>query len=106
MNVDLLAYRCPNAQLFLNQLLPSFIESGEAELRISSIEPSLERSLRQRVAHLDLNVEIDAAVTEVPITDEHRDAWSADFDEEDYGDVSVIRTFAIRRTDVIVLELK
>lgn len=98
MNIDLLAYRCPNAQLFLNQLLPTFIASGEAELRISSIEPSLERSLRQRVAHLDLNVEIDAAVSEVPITDEHRNAWSNEFDEEDYGDVSVIRTFSIRRT--------
>lgn len=98
MKIDLLAYRCPNAQLFLNQLLPTFIASGEAVLRIFSIEPSLERSLRQRVAHLDLDVEIDAEVTEAPITDEHRNAWSNDFDEEDYGDVSVIRTFSVRRT--------
>lgn len=100
MDCNLKANRCPNAQLTLNQILDKFMISGLAELNVLSIEPSLERSLRQRIAHLELPICIDETIEEIAISTEHVSAWAEEFDEEDYEDVSVIRVFKITAIEI------
>lgn len=97
MEVDLKAYRCPNAQIMANAALQRFIASGALSMKLTSIEPSLERSLRARIEHLGLPLELSPDVVHTPITQEQRGVWLSDFDEEDFEDVNISRTFVLVR---------
>ena len=88
MNLDLKAYRCPDAQIMVNKILRAFAESEHEKIEITSIEPSLKRSIRERIAHFELPISL-VSVEELPITQSDLDAWSEDFDEDYFGDVSV-----------------
>ncbi len=79
----------------LNKVLERFIHSDLTELQVFSIEPSIERSLKQRIAHMELPISIDETIEELPITREIAATWADEFDEEDYEDVSVIRVFKV-----------
>lgn len=95
MEVDLKAYRCPNAQIMANAALQRFIAAGAASMKLTSIEPSLERSLKARIEHLGLPLELSPDVIETAISPVQREAWLSDFDEEDFEDVQVSRTFVL-----------
>jgi hypothetical protein len=97
MNViDFEALRCPNAQIRLNAILHAFLTASSEKIQIKSIEPSLERSLKERIAHFDLPLQI-GNIAQIPIDATHRHVWSANFDEEDFGDVNNILVFTIER---------
>ncbi|WP_139016111.1 hypothetical protein [Pseudoalteromonas sp. TAB23] len=75
------------------------ISSGEYlydKVTISSIEPSLARNTKEAIVLLELPLSI-VSVECVDITDQHRSSWQDDFDEEDYGDVSMISNITIQR---------
>jgi hypothetical protein len=97
MEVDLKAYRCPNAQIMANAALQRFIASGALSMKLRSIEPSLERSLRARIEHLGLPLELSPDVVNTPISQEQREVWLSDFDEEDFEDVNISLTFVLVR---------
>ena len=97
MELDLKAHRCPTAQVLMNRILDLFIQSDDCYLVIQSIEPSLERNIKGRIAALDLNVVIDA-VEQSAISQKDIDDWLCDFDEDDFGDVTVLTKFTITKT--------
>ena len=97
MEIDLKAYRCPNAQIMANAALQRFIESNAGAIMLTSIEPSLERSLKHRIEHLGLPVQLSPVVSEIEITTELRQTWLSEFDEEDFEDVTFKRIFLITR---------
>ncbi|MBE8232317.1 MAG: hypothetical protein HAW67_01180 [Endozoicomonadaceae bacterium] len=96
MNVNLEAMRCPNAQITLNSLLSQFDDSDNKTLSIRTIEPSLLRSIKQRIAHNDHPMQV-AETSHTPITEEHINLWSDKFDEEDYEDVTKIEIINIHK---------
>lgn len=98
--IDLMALRCPNAQVQLNSLLKMFLDSSACfAMDLVSIEPSLERSLRERIAHYDLPLLLDKEVQEVAITGLDIEKWKDNFDAEDYEDVKIKRIYTIRKYD-------
>jgi len=98
MNIDLQAFRCPTAQVHLNRLLDKFLNSDADEMTITTIEPSLGRSLAERIVILGLPFVLSGHVSETPITDDHIKIWSGYFDEEDFSDVSIRKTYQLTRS--------
>ena len=96
MTVDLEALRCPNAQLALNRLLTEFEQSEHTKLCLRTIEPSLLRSLKQRIEHYDRPLNI-AKQQQETITPERMQLWLDRFDEEDFEDVEHIAVFHIEK---------
>jgi hypothetical protein len=94
--IDLEAMRCPNAQIRLNAILNAFMNTGASGIEIKSIEPSLERSLRERIAHYDMPLTI-AEIKQETINDEHKQKWLAVFDEEDFEDVTTVQSFILQK---------
>lgn len=92
--VDLEAHRCPNAQIILNRVLTRFSTSQAESLTLISIEPSLERSIKQRIIHLDLPIILERT-TQKSISDDLKASWLERFDEEDYEDVCEQQVFSI-----------
>jgi hypothetical protein len=85
MNIDFEARRCPNAQIYLNMILDGFNNSDLNAAELITIEPSLLRSLKERIAHYELPISI-TDIEECSIREEHIKAWQHDYDD-DYGDV-------------------
>lgn len=98
MNVDLLAFRCPDATIKMNAILNLFMESQHETLSLVSIEPSLERNLRERIAHLGLPIEI-CEIQSKAICDNDKANWGSRFDEDDFGDVTVKMEFHILKKE-------
>ena len=97
MELDLKAHRCPTAQVLMNRILDLFINSEECDLVIKSIEPSLGRNIKARIAALDLNVVIDS-IEQSAISQKDIENWLCDFDDDDFGDVTIITQFTIAKT--------
>lgn len=87
--IDLQAFRCPSATTFINRILREFVASSNQYLRIYSIEPSIERNIEQRIAHLYASVIQVNGIRRLDITNENKAAWEStgQFDEDDYSDV-------------------
>lgn len=96
MDYDLEAHRCPNAQVIANRVLLAFAESGDNQLVIKSIEPSLHRSLLARIEGQSLAMDI-ASAESAPINERQRQAWLESFDEDDFEDVQVQLEFTINK---------
>ena len=96
MNIDFEARRCPNAQIYLNMILEGFINSEIKAVTLITIEPSLLRSLKERIAHYEIPISIND-IEESVISDEHIEKWKNDYDEDDFGDVDQISFIKIEK---------
>lgn len=96
MHLDLQAFRCPTAQQYAMKALTLYAGTDGVEMVIVTVEPSLGRDIRHRIAHLGLPFDLQLC-PDRPITDEIRASWSERFDEEDYSDVEVQRVFKLVR---------
>lgn len=96
MLIDLKAHRCPTAQVLMNRVLEKFSQMDESELKIMSIEPSLERNTKARIAGLGLNMSI-VCVEQRPLSNTDITKWSSEFDEEDYDGVNGVVTITIQK---------
>tara|TARA_R110000744_G_scaffold124217_2_gene229693 strand:- start:8132 stop:8431 length:300 start_codon:yes stop_codon:yes gene_type:complete len=96
MKIDFEARRCPNAQTYLNMILEGFINSEIKTVTLITIEPSLLRSLRERIAHYEMPISI-MDIEECVISDEHIEAWLNDYDEDDFGDVDQISFIKVEK---------
>lgn len=94
MEYDLEAHRCPNAQIKVNRVLLAFADSDEKVLEVKTIEPSLLRSIRERIVHQSLSVTVDN-VTASLVTDRLRQQWLNSFHEEDFEDIDKQFTITI-----------
>ena len=95
MLFDFQALRCPDATIKLNALLERFMSSGAPTITIRSIEPSLERSLKMRINHLSLPIQVYSKT--FSITPDMKALWVQNHDEEDFVDVSLYRDFTLQR---------
>lgn len=97
MNIDLKAHRCPDATILMKRIIAgvSSCECSYDKVTISTIEPSLERSTKEAIVLLGLPLSV-VNVERIDITEQHRTTWQDDFDEEDYGDVSIISNITIQ----------
>lgn len=98
MKIDFEARRCPNAQTYLNMILEGFINSEIKTVTLITIEPSLLRSLRERIAHYEMPISI-MDIEECVISDEHIEAWQNDYDEDDFGDVDQVSFIKIAKSN-------
>tara|TARA_R110002020_G_scaffold460762_1_gene679396 strand:- start:61 stop:360 length:300 start_codon:yes stop_codon:yes gene_type:complete len=98
MKIDFEARRCPNAQTYLNMILEGFINSEIKTVTLITIEPSLLRSLRERIAHYEMPISI-MDIEECVISDEYIEAWQNDYDEDDFGDVDQISFIKIEKNN-------
>jgi hypothetical protein len=96
MIIDLKAARCPDATLYMTKSLEVFYHSEDSTLELSSIEPSMARNLKYRLAMLYPDYEITEVATRA-ITSDDIACWLEDFDEEGYESVSVVSTFTVKR---------
>ena len=86
--VDLQALRFPVASLHLNKTLDDFLDSENEVLTIITIDLSIERCIKQRIAQRSLPLVLKSDSLQEPIKSEHINSWGDAFDEEDYEDVS------------------
>ncbi|WP_199528357.1 hypothetical protein [Pseudoalteromonas sp. bablab_jr010] len=86
--VDLQALRFPVASLHLSKTLDDFLNSENEKLTIITIDLSIGRCIKQRIAHRSLPLVLESGFLQEPITSEHINSWCDAFDEEDYEDVS------------------
>lgn len=98
MKIDFEARRCPNAQTYLNMILEGFINSEIKTVTLITIEPSLLRSLRERIAHYEMPISI-TDIEDGVISNEHIKAWQHDYDEDDYGDVEQVSYIKIQKNN-------
>ncbi|MBE8232924.1 MAG: hypothetical protein HAW67_04255 [Endozoicomonadaceae bacterium] len=96
VKVDLEAMRCPNAQIMVNRVLANFIKSDSQCLHINSIEPSLYRSIKQRVAHYEIAVNTSEGKGQV-ITEQNKEKWLCNYDEEDFSDVTMVNEIILKK---------
>ena len=96
MKVNLLAFRCPDATVKMNSVLNLFMQSEHSTLEVQTIEPSLERNIVERISHLELPLQL-IDQNEAVITNNDIALWGDNFDEDDYGDVSVKKTYIITK---------
>jgi hypothetical protein len=101
MNIDLQAARCPNAQLQLNKALEMFLDSNDQSLTVASIEPSLLRSIKERIAHFELPITLLDEGVNTRITEFHQSAWLDNFYEEDFEGVEHITTYTLIKPSML-----
>ncbi|WP_288987653.1 hypothetical protein [uncultured Pseudoalteromonas sp.] len=97
VRVDFEAKRFPVAQIHLNKVLDAFIASDYNTLTIVSIDPSLRRCIKQRIAHRELPIELSDTVEEVVISQAQKKEWENAYDEEDYQDAITQQYHLIER---------
>jgi hypothetical protein len=96
MQINLDAFRCPDATIYMRRAIKSFEEQANTHtLTLVTIEPSMERSLRHLLE--DKPALTLGAAQQTPITHDLRQTWADNFDEEDHEDVHVVYTFTITR---------
>lgn len=95
--IDFEAKRFPVAQIHLNKVLDAFISSNYAKLTIVTIDPSLRRCIKQRIAHRELPIQLEDNVEHELITQEIKDIWANSYDEEDFIDVNTRQHHSIAR---------
>jgi len=94
MDVNLQAYRCPDATSLMRRSIDLFLKDESQSLTIQSIEPSLVRNIKGYIESLSLALSIKSE-TYTDITDEDKLSWEDSFDEEDYEDVTQITSITI-----------
>ena len=77
-------------------ILEGFINSEIKTVTLITIEPSLLRSLRERIAHYEMPIYI-MDIEECGISDKHIEAWQNDYDEDDFGDVDQVSFIKIEK---------
>tara|TARA_Y100000310_G_scaffold195539_1_gene195522 strand:- start:96 stop:401 length:306 start_codon:yes stop_codon:yes gene_type:complete len=97
MKYNLDAYRCPDATILMRKAISQFMGNTDVNsLCLSSIEPSLENNLKAFIEHQGLPITI-SKIDSTPISQEQREQWLDNFDEEDFEDVSNINSFYLKK---------
>jgi hypothetical protein len=95
MEISLEALRCPDATRMMRRAIDQFLKTDDNVLKLSTIEPSMERNIKAFIGMESLPVSFTSSTR--PITEDDHRAWLEHFDEEDFEDVSTINTFTIQR---------
>lgn len=95
-HLDLQAYLCPNAMILAKRAINVFLGSAMQVMKITSIDPALERNLNLLLAHEDLPLNLQVQEEKL-VTDELRTAWLDEFDPEDFEGFDVQRLFIISK---------